>query len=75
MLYARLVAVALFCTMARRDASAAVAGPPYVTDDPVPTDYRTWEMYTGILYDNEGAGSGNSTTPFAEFSDGAMPNV
>lgn len=23
----------------------AFAGPPFVTDDPVPTDYRTWEIY------------------------------
>jgi hypothetical protein len=61
--------------MALIDASAAVAGPPYVTDDPVPTDYRNWEIYTGVLYDNEGAGSGNSTSPFAEFNYGAMPNV
>lgn len=25
--------------------SPAAAGPPFVTDDPVPTDYRHWEIY------------------------------
>ena len=27
-------------------ARPAVAGPPYVSDDPEPTDYKHWEIYT-----------------------------
>ncbi len=42
----------------------AFAGPPFVTDDPVPTDYRNWEIYAGVLGE-----------PFLEFNYGAMPNV
>jgi hypothetical protein len=56
-------------------ASRAAAGPPYVTDDPEPTDYRHWEIYTGFQYAND-RGSGVSVSlPFAEFNYGAMPNV
>ncbi len=36
----RLLLVAGLC------ASPASAGPPYTTDDPQPTDYRHWEIYT-----------------------------
>jgi hypothetical protein len=57
------------------DASVAAAGPPYVTDDPVPTDYRNWEIYTGLLYENDGSGTVDALAPFAEFNYGAMPNV
>jgi hypothetical protein len=55
--------------------TAAEAGPPYVTDDPVPTDYRNWEIYTGVTYENEGGGTLSAALPFAEFNYGAMPNV
>jgi hypothetical protein len=53
----------------------AVAGPPFVTDDPEPTEYRHWEIYTGFQYDNEGRDGIRASVPFAEFNYGAMPNV
>ncbi|MGA2395127.1 MAG: hypothetical protein ABSH03_17435 [Candidatus Lustribacter sp.] len=56
-------------------ARAAVAGPPFVTDDPVPTDYRNWEIYTGLQYENDGSGNTAASLPFAEFNYGALPNV
>lgn len=56
-------------------ARAAVAGPPFVTDDAVPTDYRNWEIYSGLLYQNDGSGTTAASLPFAEFNYGAMPNV
>jgi hypothetical protein len=65
----------LFGLFAAVDASAAQAGPPYVTDDPVPTDYRNWEIYTGFTFENEGGGTVAATAPFAEFNYGALPNV
>jgi hypothetical protein len=46
-----------------------------VTDDPVPTDYRNWEIYTGIQYRNQCCGVVSADAPFAEFNYGAMPNV
>lgn len=54
---------------------AALAGPPFVTDDPLPTDYRNWEIYSGLLYGNDGMGNTAASLPFAEFNYGAMPNV
>jgi hypothetical protein len=36
----KLLAIALLAL-----AAPAVAGPPYVSDDPEPTDYRHWEIY------------------------------
>jgi len=54
---------------------AAVAGPPFITDDPVPTDYRNWEIYAGLLYENGGGGTTTASLPFAEFNYGALPNV
>jgi len=51
--------------------TVASAGPPYVTDDPVPTDFRSWEIYTGVQYENPCCGA----IPFAEINYGAMPNV
>ncbi len=71
----RNVAAAMLCAMALLDASAVVAGPPYVTDDPVPTDYRNWEIYAGLLNDNDGPGTVDALAPFTEFNYGAMPNV
>jgi hypothetical protein len=55
--------------------SRAVAGPPFVTDDPEPTEYRHWEIYTGLQYENEGDGEVSASVPFAEFNYGALPNV
>jgi hypothetical protein len=55
--------------------SRTLAGPPFVTDDPEPTDYRHWEIYTGFQYENDGSGNSSASLPFAEFNYGAMPNV
>jgi hypothetical protein len=71
----RLAAVALLALLAIVRAPAALAGPPFVTDDPVPTDYRNWEIYTGVEDDNEAGRTSSLTLPFAEFNYGAMPNV
>lgn len=53
---------------------AAVAGPPFRTDDPIPVDYQHWEIYgfstaTGIRGDTSG------TLPGLEVNYGAVPNV
>jgi hypothetical protein len=65
----------LVALLAAFDASVARAGPPFVTDDPVPTDHRNWEIYTGLTYENEGSGTVSAALPFAEFNYGALPNV
>ena len=68
----RVALIALFFAFAT---SRAFAGPPYVTDDPEPTEYRHWEIYSGFQFENDGAGTTSASVPFAEFNYGAMPNV
>ena len=54
--------------------SIAYAGPPFLTDDPVPTDYRHFEIYLysdGVV--DKGANTG--TLPGLEVNYGALPNV
>jgi hypothetical protein len=71
---AKVLAV-LVLIFAALGAARAVAGPPYVTDDPEPTDYRHWEIYSGFQYEHDGNGNSSPNAPFAEFNYGAMPNV
>lgn len=52
----------------------ALAGPPYATDDPVPTDYRSFEVY---MY-SEGThtdGDTSGTLAGVEVNYGAAPNL
>jgi hypothetical protein len=52
----------------------AWAGPPYLTDDPVPVAYRNYEIYIG--YEGEyGNGESETSLPFAEINYGPLPNV
>jgi hypothetical protein len=67
--------VALVGIMGSLNAPPAVGGPPYVTDDPEPTAYRHWEIYTGFQYENDLGAEAAASLPFAEFNYGAMPNV
>jgi len=53
----------------------ALGGPPFVTDDPVPTAYRTWEIYSGLQYENEMDGATLIGAPFLALNYGALPNV
>jgi len=55
-------------------ASAAYAGPPFVTDDPEPVDYQHWEFY---LFANGDHASGGSAIngPAAELNYGVLPDT
>jgi hypothetical protein len=50
----------------------AVAGPPYVTDDPDPVEYRHWEVYRASLL-SRGAGEWSGTAPHVEVNYGGGP--
>jgi hypothetical protein len=52
----------------------AVAGPPYVTDDPEPVEYRHWELYLASLVSRD-AGVWSGTAPHVEVNYGAVPNL
>lgn len=42
-------------------AAPAIAGPPYLTDDPEPTDFRHWEIYNFVDLDGLGGDIDGST--------------
>jgi hypothetical protein len=62
-----LCAVCLF-------AKSAGAGPPFITDDPEPVDYKHWEVYIATLYNNDKYGL-SGTAPHVEVNYGVVPNV
>lgn len=53
---------------------AALAGPPFQTDDPDPVAFRHFEMYAFELSDSTTAGTG-LTAPGYEVNYGVVPNV
>lgn len=50
------------------------AGPPFVTDDPEPVEYRHWEIYLGSQYvhDDEGI---SAVAPLFEVNYGPLPDT
>lgn len=52
----------------------AGAGPPFMTDDPEPTDTGHWEIY-GPIVEGEGHGSAFEGTTGVEINYGAAPNL
>jgi hypothetical protein len=54
-------------------ASPALAGPPYLTDDPVPTDTGHWEIYA--FASGEGRGSTIDADAGLDMNYGALPGV
>lgn len=53
----------------------AFAGPPFLTDDPVPTEYRNYELYVFAAVDKLAGVSTTTSAPAVEFNWGALPNV
>lgn len=52
----------------------ALAGPPYLTDDPEPVEYKHWEVYVAsIFFKEQEAWTG--TGPHLEVNYGPFPNV
>lgn len=52
----------------------ALAGPPFVTDDPEPVELQHWEVYLGSQYDHSSDGA-SGTLPHVEVNYGALPNL
>ena len=55
-------------------ARPAAAGPPFLTDDPVPVDYQHWEIY-GFSQGTHKQGDTSGTLPGVEINYGAAPNL
>lgn len=62
----------IFTTVAT---ARAVAGPPFLTDDPVPTDYQHYEIYTYVNVEKNAGIATTTTGPSLEFNWGALRNV
>lgn len=62
-------AVALVLT-----ARIANAGPPFVTDDPEPVEYRHWELYVASQLEQDSTGW-SGTAPHVEANYGAIKNL
>lgn len=54
-------------------AGPAWCGPPFVTDDPEPVDYKHFETY--LAWEQTGNQSGRATTPLLEVNYGAAPDL
>lgn len=55
-------------------ATPAWAGPPFLTDDPEPTEFSHWEIYAP-LFETDGRGADYGGALGAEFNYGARPGV
>lgn len=53
--------------------SPALAGPPYLTDDPEPVDYKHWEYFT-YSTGARAMGGASGDTPAIEYDYGIIPN-
>jgi hypothetical protein len=63
-----------FAAAAAALASPALAGPPFLTDDPEPTDPGHWEIYAPA-FDLSGKGGDAEGALAAEFNYGAAPDL
>jgi hypothetical protein len=57
---------------------SAFAGPPFLTDDPVPVEFKQYELYLFSTVDdfrNNSLRGTNGTGPALEFNVGALPNL
>ncbi len=69
----RLARLPIYAVLLLRIATPAIAGPPYMTDDTEPTDYRHFEIYTfsnGTLTKD-----GTSGEAGIDFNYGGAPNL
>jgi len=55
-------------------ALTALAGPPFLTDDPEPVDYQHWEFYVASQH-TDTSGSWSGTAPHLELNYGVLTNV
>jgi hypothetical protein len=62
-----VLAAMLFC-------DRAWAGPPFLTDDPEPVDFRHWEFYAASQWSAE-RHAASGTAPHIEVNYGALPNL
>jgi hypothetical protein len=67
--FAVIVSLVIFCRAGR-----SPAGPPFVTDDPDPTDYKHWEIDLSSTYSHT-AGADFAQAPALEVDYGLVPDL
>ena len=70
---AEAVLLSACCALVFATTAPALAGPPYLTDDPEPTDYKHFEIYTfnsGIVTHHDTSGESG-----IDFNYGGAPNL
>jgi len=66
--------VPVVCLLLALGPLVALAGPPFVTDDPEPVEYRHWEFYLASQHAKTAAGW-SGTAPHVEVNYGAVSNL
>jgi hypothetical protein len=69
----RAVTAAAVATLLAGSSAVALAGPPYVSDDPEPTDYHHYEIY--LFANGERTVDGSSGESGIDFNYGALPDL
>jgi hypothetical protein len=70
----RSVALAALVLSAVLTANQALAGPPFLTDDPEPVELRHWEFYLASQW-TVARRAGSGTLPHVEVNYGALPGL
>ncbi len=71
---AKLVMLGIVALLCLPGSKAALAGPPFITDDPEPVDLHHWEVYIASQRSNTPTGR-SGTLPHIEVNYGAAPNL
>jgi hypothetical protein len=69
----RCLAALAFAATFTLFATPVQAGPPYITDDPEPTDYQHYEIY--LFANGTGAADGKAGESGVDFNYGALPDL
>lgn len=70
----RSLSPAVFAVFLLAGGMIAMAGPPFVTDDPEPVEYHNWEFYIASMQ-SKYQGDWSGTAPHLELNYGAISNL
>ena len=74
MLFYRIKYLTFVCTLLFLLAQQSYVGPPFITDDPEPVEFKHWEYYISTMNIFQ-KGVWEGTTPHIETNYGLVPNV
>jgi hypothetical protein len=68
------LSVLMGCLIIAEPGETARGGPPFLTDDPIPVDYKHWEFYIFSTLDHANDGT-EVQAPAVELNYGVLPNM